>query len=122
VLVVEDEPNQREALVRTLSGVGMTVHAVSNGIEAFDALRTEDYHVVVCDIRMPQQSGLTFYDQLEERFPHLAGRVIFVSGFTGDPETRQYLERTGQPFIQKPYDLEQLIDTVTRVMEKPFYV
>lgn len=121
VLVIEDEPPQREVLLQSLSAAGLTVTTVSNGLEAFEALRTQDYRAILCDLRMPGQSGFAFYDQLEEIFPHLAGRVVFMSALHIDPEIREYLDRTGQPFIQKPYNLKELVATVTRMIEKPYF-
>lgn len=120
VLVVEDDRPQQEALARTFGLAGLTVESASNGLEAFEALRQQDYRAIVCDIRMPGQSGPVFYDQLEETFPHLAARVIFVSAYADDPEMRDYLLKTGQPFFRKPYDVTALLETVQQIMRKPF--
>lgn len=121
VLVVEDDPQQREVLILMLTAAEMNVRTASDGIEAFEALRSEDYRAIVCDIQMPRQNGMTFYALLEETLPHLAGRVVFLSAYAADPDTRAYLERTGQPIIQKPYFVRQLVETVNRIIEKPFY-
>jgi CheY-like chemotaxis protein len=121
VLVVEDDAGQREVLVLALTAADMKVRTVSDGIEAFEALRNQDYRAILCDLRMPRQSGFTFYEQLEEMLPHLAARVVFLSAYAGDPEVRAYLERTGQPVIQKPYRIRQLVDAVNRTLEKPFH-
>lgn len=121
VLVVEDDPQQREVLILALTAAAMNVRTAADGIEAFEALRTDDYRAIVCDIRMPRQNGLTFYALLEESLPHLAGRVVFLSAYVGDPDTQAYLERTGQPIVPKPYLVKQLVETVNRIVEKPFY-
>jgi CheY-like chemotaxis protein len=118
VLIVEDEPQQRDALVRAFRDAGLVALAVPDAFQAFEALRRQDYAAIICDIKMPAQSGVTFYDQLEERLPTLASRVIFVSAYVDHAEVREYLAATGQPFIQKPYDVFALIRTVRDVMER----
>jgi CheY-like chemotaxis protein len=120
VLVLEDEPAQREALARAFWVAGLTVRGVSNGLEAFEALQARDYRAIVCDIRMPEQSGPTFFDQLEEAYPHLTRRVVFVSAYADDPEVSTFLVRTGQPFLKKPYDVSELVALVRQVMHRPF--
>ena len=121
VLVVEDEAPQRDVLTRVFTAAGFEVKCVTNGLEAFEALHAHDYHAILSDLRMPEQSGFTFFEQLEELFPHMASRVIFMSAFAHDPEVQSYLERTGQPFFQKPYQLKELIRTVNEMTEKPLY-
>jgi CheY-like chemotaxis protein len=118
VLVVEDDPGQRDALTRMFELEGLKVVAVGNGLEGLEKVRAHDFLAIVCDIRMPETSGFGFFDQLEESYPHLASRVIFVSAYTADPEIEDYIRRTGQPFIGKPYDVHALIATVRKVMEK----
>ncbi len=121
VLVVDDEAYQREALIRVFTGAGLAVLAVPSAMDAFEALRVRNYRAIVCDIGMPDQSGLTFYAQLEERFPNMAARVVFVTAHAGNPDIRATLERTGQPFFPKPYDVNELVKTVKLVVRKPFY-
>ncbi len=117
VLVVEDDAGQRDALSRMFELEGLKAVAVTNGLEALEAVRSRDFLAIVCDVRMPETSGFGFFDQLEETYPHLASRVIFVSAYAGDPEIQDYIRRTGQPFIGKPYDVHELIATVRKVME-----
>lgn len=107
VLVVEDDSSGRRAFVKLLNRAGYRVRAVNNGAEAFDALFDADYRVIVCDIRMPELSGRGFYEQLEATFPHLARRVLFVTAYAADPEIHRFLTNSGQPFLEKPYDVEE---------------
>lgn len=120
VLIVEDEPAQQRALVKAFESAGITAKIANNGIEAFVALRAQDYSAIVCDLKMPDQSGVAFYGQLEERFPTLASRVVFVTAWAAEPESHEFLEKTGQPYLAKPYRIDELVTTVKQVMEKPF--
>jgi CheY-like chemotaxis protein len=57
VLFVDDEPGLRKAVARYLNRNGIQVRAVSDGAEALKVVRTEDFDVIVSDIRMPGVGG-----------------------------------------------------------------
>lgn len=120
ILIVEDEPQQQRALKRAFGQMGISATTASNGIEAFDALRSQDYAAIVCDLEMPDQSGFAFFEQLEEMFPSLASRVVFVTAWAQEPDARDFLEKTGQPVLGKPYEVFELVETVKRIMQRPF--
>ncbi|MFQ6046927.1 MAG: response regulator [Armatimonadota bacterium] len=115
VLVVEDDSSGRRAFVKLLNRSGYKVRAVNNGAEAFEALFDADYRAIVCDIKMPELSGRGFYEQLEAVFPHLARRVLFVTAYAADPEIHRFLVNSGQPFLEKPYDVEEFTRTVNNL-------
>lgn len=120
VLVIEDDPANRSAIARAVRQAGFEVHAVENGIAGYTELERRTYGAIVCDVRMPYLGGKSFFEQIEEKYPNLAGRVVFVTAWAHEPETRRFLEQTGQPFIPKPYDLTRLQDTVAAIAARPF--
>ena len=65
--------------------------------------------------RLPYLPGGGFYETLLERNPDAARRVVFVSAIVHDPAVRRFLDGTGQPYLAKPYDVQQLVETVKRV-------
>lgn len=119
VLVVDDDAKVREAHTKVLERAGFMVTAVDNGLAAFAALQEERYRVIVCDIQMPYLEGKNFYQQLEEVLPPMASRVVFVTAWAGEESTRQFLEQSGQPFLEKPADINELIDLVRHIADKP---
>ncbi len=119
VLVVEDDPQGRRALERILCLEGFESLGVRDGLEALDAIEARPYHAVVCDIRMPILTGVEFFRLLCDRAPHMTSRVVFVTAFTGHPEIGRFLEESGRPYFEKPYDTQDLIDAVKRIAHTP---
>ena len=64
------------------------------------------FDAVLLDLIMPGLSGQQVYYKLPKR---LQRRVVFVTGDTGNPATRQFLAATGQPALFKPVDLDELL-------------
>jgi FixJ family two-component response regulator len=88
-------------------------------MEAFDQLRgSVPIRAILCDVDMPMLNGTGFFEQLEEILPEMASRVVFVTGHADEPEIRKFLEQTGQPFLGKPTDSNQLVDAVRQMVER----
>lgn len=114
VLVIEDDSDAREGLVRTLSRAGCEVTAVDDGLAALAQVRERAFDAIVLDLRLPYLPGGGFYEQLEHEAPAMAQRVVFVTGIAHDPAVREFLEATGRPYFAKPYEAKELIDAVRK--------
>jgi CheY-like chemotaxis protein len=115
VLVVEDDPDARAGMAKVLGTAGWVVTQVEDGLAALRAVAGARFDAIVCDLRLPYLPGGGFYEELLQRDPALARRVIFVSAIVHDPAVRRFLDATGQPYLQKPYDVGELIETVRRI-------
>ncbi|OGU23627.1 MAG: hypothetical protein A3K13_10730 [Gemmatimonadetes bacterium RIFCSPLOWO2_12_FULL_68_9] len=100
---------------KVLVEAGFTVTEADDGLRALEIASQRRFDAIVCDLRLPYLPGGGFYEALLERDPELAKRVIFVSAIAHDPAVRQFLEATGRPYLQKPYEVKELIETVKRV-------
>lgn len=120
ILLVEDDQANRAVMARLFERFGHHVTAVRNGIEAFQFVeeRDGDLDCIVCDVQMPALGGRGFFEQLEERWPTLAGRCVFVTGDFTRPETREFLDRTGRPVIGKPFDVLELLGAVRHTLAR----
>ena len=113
VLVVDDEAAVRRALRRLLERAGHRVVEAESGTAALAALSAEpDIAVVVSDVIMPGLDGLTFYDHVVARWPHLRHRVIFLTGSAREPDVHLALEARGAPLLGKLGDLQLVVDAV----------
>ena len=112
ILVVDDEPEIREMLAEILRSADHQVATAASGREALQRIALERYDVVVTDIRMPDIDGRALYQQIRERWPRLAQRVVFVTGDTLTPALREFVTHSGRAVIEKPF----LPDDVRRIV------
>jgi CheY-like chemotaxis protein len=115
VLVVEDDPDTRAGMRKVLAEAGCAVTEADDGLRALDIVALRRFDAIVCDLRLPYLPGGGFYEALLQRDPDLARRVIFVSAIAHDPAVRRFLDGTGRPYLRKPYEIKELIETVKRV-------
>ena len=115
VLLVDDEPGLRKAVARYLNRKGIQVRAVTDGGEALKVVRTEDFDVIVSDVRMPGVGGREFLAGLRRDRPDLVGRLLFSSGDIAAPETAALLRESGVPSIVKPFDFARLEQVIREI-------
>jgi signal transduction histidine kinase len=113
VLVVDDEPLVGAAVRRALSG-DHDVAVVGGGREALERLSAEEFDAVVCDLLMPEITGMDLYEQVRARFPRLADRMVFVTGGAFTPAARRFVEENRERCLEKPFEMAALREMVQR--------
>jgi PAS domain S-box-containing protein len=114
ILIVDDEDLIRRALARML-GREHEVVAVESGEQARALLRTDaGFDVVLCDLMMPEMTGMELHALLAKTDPVLAARVIFISGGAFTPPAAEYLSSVENTLVEKPFNLAELSALVTR--------
>jgi PAS domain S-box-containing protein len=108
LLVVDDEPMILGALRRALSSE-YNVTCVGDGRKALERLRAgERYELILCDLMMPEMTGMELFAAIEKLAPEQAARMVFVSGGAFTPRAREFLERIPNARVEKPIDMQNL--------------
>ena len=116
VLVVEDEPTVAHLIADVLSEDGHKVEIVLDGRDGLDRASEGDYALIICDLRMPHVDGRAIYRELMARGSPMRHRLMFVTGDTLAPRTLEFLEKSGLPFLAKPFLVEELKAVVERAL------
>jgi PAS domain S-box-containing protein len=117
VLVVDDEPEIIELVRDILEGAGYEVATAESGAVALALLETARFDAVVSDLRMPDMDGATFWREIEQRYPRLARRVLFVTGDTLSPGAREFLRQAHCNGLDKPFSKGDLLAAVARLLD-----
>jgi PAS domain S-box-containing protein len=116
VLVVEDQPDVRGLIEKTLSRYGYTVFTATNGAEAAAVAQAHEgpIHVMLTDVILPGASGREIARQLLVTRPSL--RVLYMSGYTDDAIVQHGVLEPGLAFIQKPFSGDGLLQRIREVL------
>src|SRR5687767_7118061 len=116
ILVVDDEKNQREILETILSGEGYDVTTASSGEAAMKFVEARRFDLVLTDLKMTGMSGL---DLLKELTNFDKSIIVILLTAHGSVDSAVDALRLGAfDYLQKPYDSEKLLDTVSRALNK----
>lgn len=120
ILVVDDEENLRDVLVEVLKRDGHDVDSAVDGTEGLRLAEAQRYDLVITDLRMPGLEGPELYRAVRARYPDDPPRVIFMSANTGIEEYAAFLAGTGEPALEKPFNLADMRQVVLQTLtQKP---
>jgi CheY-like chemotaxis protein len=110
--VVDDEPLVARSLQRILSREH-DVEVADRARVALDRIAGgEKFDMVLCDLMMPDVSGMAFYDEVAILDPSLQERIVFVTGGAFTEAAHDFLERVANLRLEKPVDPAVLRETV----------
>lgn len=116
ILIIDDEKSIRDTLVEILEYENYQVDQAEDGQKGFEAIKKNNYDVVLCDIKMPNMDGMELLSKTSELGIDTA--FIMISAH-GTIETAVEATKMGAfDFIQKPPDLNRLLVTVRNALEK----
>lgn len=107
-LVVDDEEGIAAMLSEILLRDGFNCDIAGNGREARALLASSSsgsspYDAVLCDLRMAEEDGPTFFRWLQRERPELVDRIAFVTGDTLGPAASRFIAECGRPVVDKPF-------------------
>ncbi|HEY0371391.1 MAG TPA: response regulator [Thermoanaerobaculia bacterium] len=116
VLLLDDDPAMQRLISTLLRRDGMRVDVVSAGAQAIEKLAKEEYDALLLDLMTPTEGGVTVIRHLKKAKPQLLKRVILV---TASPESLlKSVASDAAAVVQKPFEPEQLVAAVNRVLSQ----
>ncbi len=118
VLCVDDESMIGELVAQILrSQQDCEVITVRNGADALQRLESRTFDIVLVDFVMPVMDGRGLYTRVEEAFPEVLSKLMFITGDTLTPSTIEFIRETGRPLLTKPFGLPELMEALSRVLD-----
>ena len=116
ILVVDDEKSQREILEMILSDEGYDVTTASSGEAAMKFVESRRFDLVLTDLKMTGMSGLDLLKQLTDYDKSI---IVLLLTAHGTVDSAVDALRLGAfDYLQKPYDREKLLETISRALKK----
>jgi len=117
ILVVDDEATIIDILYQVLRSDGHRVDTALNGKAALKKLEKEHYDLIISDLKMPGMSGIELYEKIRSFDEPLAQKIIFATGDVVSDETKTFLERSGNFYLQKPFELDAIRSAVMAALD-----
>ncbi len=116
ILVIDDERSIRNTLKDILEFEKYQVELAEDGYKALELLKTNDFDVILCDIKMPGMDGIEVLQKVEELKPDTP--VVMISGHGNIDTAVESIKKGAFDFIEKPLDLNRLLITLRNAMDK----
>lgn len=109
ILVIEDDQVLLENITFFLQKNGFSVHGVDNGLDGLKQIKSLQPDLVICDINLPDISGLEVFSQISSTFKN---SFIFLTANTSLQDIRKGLQLGADDYLTKPFRLSDLIETI----------
>ncbi|MGB9774330.1 MAG: response regulator [Bacteroidota bacterium] len=116
ILIADDDEAVRFLLGDELSSLGYEVETVSDGDEAIELLKMRRFDVVLLDIKMKRVDGFDVLKYVKANSPET--RVIMLTAYGDVRNAIESLHLGASDLISKPYDLDDVIATIERTLNR----
>lgn len=118
LLIIDDEERLRNLLARILQLEGYEVTTAANGKEGLRKLQQEPFHVVLSDVKLPDNNGIELTEQIKTNWP--ATEVVVLTAFGTINDGVKAIKSGAFDYITKGDDNEKIIPLVSKAMDKAF--
>ncbi len=115
VLIIDDDTNLRKTLSDILRLKGFEAYGANSGKEAIKVVKQRSFPVALIDLRLVDMPGLDVLKAIKEVSP--ATECIILTGFASTESAIQAINLGAYSYLQKPYDVDQLVVTIQRALE-----
>lgn len=120
ILLIEDERSVMDFMRMALERSGYVCTLANSAAEGIRLLESGTFCGIISDMRTPGgASGADVHEWIVAHRPQLKGRLLFITGDTVNEETMKALVRTGVPYIEKPFRVQELIARAENMFGKP---
>ncbi|MEY2825648.1 MAG: hypothetical protein RLZZ122_12 [Actinomycetota bacterium] len=116
ILVIDDETAVLEMIVDALTIAGFQVNSATDGLEALQLIRNQDFDLVVTDVNMPKLDGYQLVEKLRERDTQTP--VIFLTARNEKVDITRGLKLGADDYITKPFGLEELTLRIRAILKR----
>src|SRR5688500_2348721 len=119
ILIIDDEEQLRKLLTRIISLEGFKVVQASNLKTALEGLSHQPIDVVLCDVRLPDGSGVDFVKTIKQKFPSL--EIILVTAYGNIADGVQSMKNGAFDYITKGDDNDRIIPLLYQAVDKSLF-
>lgn len=115
ILIIEDEADLRDLMAVLLESYNIRSEVAENGKIGLEKLKNGEFHAVLCDIMMPEMSGLECLTRAQVE--GVTAPFVFVTGYDDQDRMLQAIRLGALDFISKPFNNNEIVDVVCRALD-----
>lgn len=116
ILIVDDEDDFREAIMKRLRARKMEVEGANSGPQALEMLAEKDFDVIILDVKMPGMDGIEALRAIKQQKPLV--EVIMLTGHASVESGIQGMQLGAFDYVMKPVALDDLMDKLRQAYER----
>jgi DNA-binding response OmpR family regulator len=118
ILIVDDDPDMRQALQIRLKANGYDVHCAEDGVGAISEARKHSPDLIILDLGLPAGDGFVVLDRLKTNLNLSPIPVIVLSGRDRRASQKRALDAGARAFLQKPFKNSEFLAVVRHTLDE----
>ena len=119
ILIIDDDPLVIKTIRKLLEREGYFVEIAKSASEGQEKIKDGNFQLIICDIRMPQTSGIELIRQFKKNQKEedkVEIPVIFITGYASDAAPEEARELGAKDYILKPFDIDKLLTSIKKYL------
>jgi len=116
ILAVDDSASMRQMVTFTLKGAGYQVTEAADGQEALNKAKSQQFDLIITDVNMPVMDGITFIKNLRGEANYKFTPMLMLTTESAGDKKAQGKAAGATGWIVKPFNPDQLLNTVKKVL------
>ena len=108
ILIVDDDETVRQSYLRSLESISNNIEAASDGEEALQTMEQKPFDVVLLDMRMPGQDGLSVLRTIKQKWPE--SEVVIITGYPTVASAKEAVRLGAYDYVAKPVGPQDVIN------------
>ena len=117
ILVLDGEETDRDILKQMAVNLGHHVDMEGDAQRGQQKIRDGDYDIIISNLNMPGLNAQQLHEYVGQVKPEKASRIVFIIGGMISDETKQFLARSGAPYIIKPFAIHDIQKVIHAALE-----
>lgn len=120
ILLIDDDDLILKSVENLLKNQGYQVVLATDGYEALERVKTLDFDLIICDMRMPGMNGIETVQNIRQELRRNGKKniaEIFLTGYAEQDLVKQARQMKVKGYIYKPFDLKEFLMTIRRALE-----
>ena len=117
ILIIEDEEILTKSLKKLLEKEGYGAETVHNGMSAMEKIKTDDFNLIICDIRMPKMDGIETIRAIRKHLSDNGKKPIpeiIITGYADETKYKDAVNLKVADYIYKPFDTSDFLAAVKK--------
>jgi DNA-binding response OmpR family regulator len=119
ILIVDDEQIIVDLLTAILTDQGFEVDFALDAASALTKVRESIFDAAILDFNLPDMNGLMLHREIRQMDEELADNTLFASGVEQSEKNLDYYTSYGKGFISKPFEAQEILSAVNRLLQEP---
>jgi two-component system chemotaxis response regulator CheY len=116
IMIIDDSSSLRQVVAIALTGAGYEVVEACDGQDALSKLDGRKFHLMICDVNMPNLDGIGFLKAVREVQAYKFTPVIMLTTEAGEDKKREGQQAGARAWVVKPFKPEQLLTAVAKLI------